>query len=259
MSWNHGRLISKAKNNTDLINSARNLIQDFRDARSELSDKFPYLVDTANVLEEIDKSIALVQQEETLHTATVIKEIKETIKKTSYISQEGARQVRVRKRDVAKRGVTVDYPNKHKNTFKPMPKWLVKRRDELNRRILCAQVGLMGNTEEGFEILRDVLLETSAKVKGVLDLDLVLATRLQNASMTGPFQPNKDFEGDEVARQDEKQNTSNCSLEAVKPEDAEEDWVFDNVTLNQARAMAGEIGVKGWTETAKVVPRGGCR
>ncbi|KAM0559499.1 hypothetical protein ACHAPJ_004529 [Fusarium lateritium] len=257
MSASHGRLIAKAKNEAQLIDSARKLMQEFRDTRSELDDDFPYLVDTTNILEEIDKSIVLVQQEDTLQTATVIREVKQIIKRMSYISQEGARAVRMRKRDVAKRGAS-DYPSRYKNTFRPMPKWLIERRDLLSKCILCAQVGLTGNTKDGFEIQRDVLLEMSVKVKAVIGLDLVLLTWLQNA-YDGPLQFDKAFERELAELQDQKQNTPVFNVEEAKSDDTEEDWAFDNVTSNQAIAMAGDTGVQGWTEAAKTPPRRGCR
>ncbi|KAJ4261451.1 hypothetical protein NW762_006876 [Fusarium torreyae] len=257
MSACHGRSIARAKNEAQLIDSARKLIQEFRDSRSELDDDFPHLVDTSDLLDEIDKSIALVRQEDTLQTATVIREVKQNIKRMGYINQEGARAVRVRKRDMAKRGAT-DYPNRYKNTFRPMPKWLIERRDLLNKCVLCAQVGLTGNTKDGFEIHRDVLLEMSAKVKAVIGLDLVLVTWLQNA-YDGPLQFDKAFERELAELQDQKQNTPECNPEQAKSDDAEEDWVFDNVTRNQAHAMAGDPGVQAWTEAAKTPPRRGCR
>ncbi|KAF4448856.1 hypothetical protein F53441_7792 [Fusarium austroafricanum] len=243
-SWHAGYFIRNAKNNAGLIENSRKLIQDLRNARLEIGDDCPSLVETATELDELDKSLVLVQQEDELHTAAVIKEIKNTILKVHYISETAVRITRVKKRAVEKKGPDAPIPKKHFHTFRPMPKWVIKDRDQLDKAILCAHVGLVRNMEGGLELQRDKLFELSAKVKEVLGIDLVLATRLRDTPtvIIDIAASEKEFKGEGAVEP---------SLKDVRSEDVGEGCAYDNITLSLARVVAGETGAQGWAEVAK--------
>ncbi|KAK2938167.1 hypothetical protein FoTM2_001385 [Fusarium oxysporum f. sp. vasinfectum] len=204
-SWQSGHFIGRVKSHDELIENARKLIQDFQNARSEIGDDFPSLVETAIELEELDKSVALVQQEESLRTAAVIREIKGTIRSVHYQSWEAVR------------------------------------------------VGIIGNEKDGFSIRPDKVFEMNEKAKDVLGIHMVLALRLWDEPTCiggqGTY-PDDESKGEGAGQ--------HCTaVEGIDDEkhDAEESSVYDNITLDQARAMAGEVGVQGWTEAARLQPR----
>ncbi|KAM0349680.1 hypothetical protein ACHAPU_003509 [Fusarium lateritium] len=225
-------------------------MQEIRENLLKINNDFPHLVDLSNRLEELDKSVALVQQEEALQTATAVRVMKVINKSAQYIAGESARMAKVQRRVVDKNGPGALISPKHKNTFRAMPRWLTGYKDDLDQRILCAQVGLVGTIESGFSIQSDVLFETSAKVKEVLGIDLVLATRLRDTSATvdGVTHMIECFQKGETERKD-----SGVS-EGTTPDEEEQDCVYENVTIGFARAIADDIGVQAWNEAAKVLP-----
>ncbi|WKT38668.1 hypothetical protein QSH57_000486 [Fusarium oxysporum f. sp. vasinfectum] len=232
-SWQSGHFIGRVKSHDELIENARKLIQDFQNARSEIGDDFPSLVETAIELEELDKSVALVQQEESLRTAAVIREIKGTIRSVHYQSWEAVRR--------------------YIHSFRPMPKWVIRTKDNLDNAILCAQVGIIGNEKDGFSIRPDKVFEMNEKAKDVLGIHMVLALRLWDEPTCiggqGTY-PDDESKGEGAGQH-------GTAVEGIDDEkhDAEESSVYDNITLDQARAMAGEVGVQGWTEAARLQPR----
>ncbi|KAF6529067.1 hypothetical protein HZS61_000379 [Fusarium oxysporum f. sp. conglutinans] len=252
-SWQSGHFIGRVKSHDELIENARKLIQDFQNARSEIGDDFPSLVETAIELEELDKSVALVQQEESLRTAAVIREIKGTIRSVHYQSWEAVRVVGKKKKAVEKNGPDAMVPKRYIHSFRPMPKWVIRTKDNLDNAILCAQVGIIGNEKDGFSIRPDKVFEMNEKAKDVLGIHMVLALRLWDEPTCiggqGTY-PDDESKGEGAGQH-------GTAVEGIDDEkhDAEENSVYDNITLDQARAMAGEVGVQGWTEAARLQPR----
>ncbi|KAG5760052.1 hypothetical protein H9Q72_011828 [Fusarium xylarioides] len=252
-SWQSGHFIGRVKSHDELIKNARKLIQDFQNARSEIGDDFPSLVETAIELEELDKSVALVQQEESLRTAAVIREIKGTIRNVHYQSWEAVRVVGKKKKAVEKNGPDAMVPKRYIHSFRPMPKWVIRTRDNLDNAILCAQVGIIGNEKDGFSIQPDKVFDMDGKVKDVLGIHMVLALRLRDEpTCIDGWSISPD---DEVKSEETRQHATAVEGIDKGTHDAEESPVYENVTLDQARAMAGEDGVQGWTEAAKLQPR----
>ncbi|KAL7761242.1 hypothetical protein ACKLNR_007777 [Fusarium oxysporum f. sp. zingiberi] len=252
-SWQSGHFIGRVKSHDELIENARKLIQDFQNARSEIGDDFPSLVETAIELEELDKSVALVQQEESLRTAAVIREIKGAIRSVHYQSWEAVRVVGKKKKAVEKNGPDAMIPKRYIHSFRPMPKWVIRTKDNLDNAILCAQVGIIGNEKDGFSIRPDKVFEMNGKAKDVLGIHMVLALRLWDEPTCiggqGTY-PDDESKGEGAGQH-------GTAVEGIDDEkhDAEESSVYDNITLDQARAMAGEVGVQGWTEAARLQPR----
>ncbi|KAF5629743.1 uncharacterized protein FTJAE_8492 [Fusarium tjaetaba] len=252
-SWQSGHFIGRVKSHDELIENARKLIQDFQNARSEIGDDFPSLVETAIELEELDKSVALIQQEESLRTAAVIREIKGTIRSVHYQSWEAVRVVGKKRKAVEKNGPDAMVPKRYIHSFRPMPKWVIRTRDNLDNAILCAQVGIIGDEKDGFSIRPDKVFEIDGKVKDVLGIHMVLALRLQDEPTCidrRSFSPD-----DESKSEGTRQHVT--AIEGIDKEthDAEESPVYENITLDQARVMAGEDGVQGWTEAARLQPQ----
>ncbi|KAL9575678.1 hypothetical protein ACKAV7_000476 [Fusarium commune] len=251
-SWQSGHFIERVKSHDELIENARKLIQDFHNARSEIGDDFPSLVETAIELEELDKSVALIQQEESLRTAAVIREIKGTIRSVHYQSWEAVRVVGKKKKTVEKNGPDAMVPKRYIHSFRPMPKWVIRTKENLDNAVLCAQVGIIGNEKDGFSIRPDKVFGMNGKVKDVLGIHMVLASRLWDEPTC--------IDGRSISPDDECKGEGARHGTAVEGKDnethdAEEISVYDNVTLDQARAMAGEVGVQSWTEAARLQPR----
>ncbi|KAF4498590.1 hypothetical protein FAGAP_5223 [Fusarium agapanthi] len=245
--------IGRVKSHNELIENARKLIQDFQNARSEIGDDFPSLVETAIELEELGKSVALVQQEESLRTAAVIREIKGIIRSVHYQSWEAVRVVGKKKKAVEKNGPDAMVPKTYIHSFRSMPKWVIRTRDDLDNAILCAQVGIIGNDKDGFSIRPDKVSEMDGKVKDVLGIHMVLALRLwdEPTCIDGrSISPDAESKGEGT-----RQYVTAAEWIDKETHDVEGGFVYENVTLDQARAMAGENGVQGWTEAAGLQPR----
>ncbi|KAF5678718.1 hypothetical protein FDENT_8889 [Fusarium denticulatum] len=251
-SWQSGHFIGRVKSHDELIENACKLIQDFQNARSEIGDDFPSLVETAIELEELDKSVALIQREESLRTAAVIREIKGTIRSVHYQSWEAVRVVGKKRKAVEKNGPDAMVPKRYIHSFRPMPNWVIRTRDNLDNAILCAQVGIIGNKKDGFSIRPHKVFEIDGKVKDVLGIHMVLALRFRDEPTC--------IDGQSMSPDDESKSEGSRqhvnAIEGIDKEthDAEESPVYENITLDQARVMAGEDGVQGWTEAARLQP-----
>ncbi|KLP11142.1 hypothetical protein CEK26_000431 [Fusarium fujikuroi] len=252
-SWQSGHFIGRVKSHDELIENARKLIQDFQNARSEIGDDFPSLVETAIELEELDKSIALVQREESLRTAAVIREIKGTIRSVHYQSWEAVRVVGKKKKAVEKNRPDAMVPKRYIHSFRPMPKWAIRTRDNLDNAILCAQVGVIGNEKVGFSTRPHEVFEMDGKVKDVLGIHMVLALRMWDDPTC--VDGRGISLGDESNSKETRQHGTAVEGEDKETHNPEGNDVYGNVTLDQARAMAGEDGVQGWTEAARLQPR----
>ncbi|KAF4943330.1 hypothetical protein FGADI_13495 [Fusarium gaditjirri] len=252
-SWQSGHFIGRVRSHDELIENARKLIQDFQNARSEISDDFPSLVETAIELEELDKSVALVQQEESLRTAAVIRGIKGTIRGVHYQSWEAVRVVGKKKKAIEKNGPDAMVPKRYIYSFRPMPKSVIRTKDNLDHAILCAQVGIGGNEKDGFYIRPDKVFEMNGKVKNVLGIHMVLSSRLwdEPTCIDGrSISPDDECKGEGA-----HQHSTAVEGKDNETHDVEESSVYDNVDLDQARAMAGEVGVQCWTEAAQLQRR----
>ncbi|KAF4334607.1 hypothetical protein FBEOM_11557 [Fusarium beomiforme] len=232
-----------------LIENARKLIQDFRNAHSELGGDIPSLAETDVEIEQLDKSVTLVQQEEALHNAAVIREIKNTIKGIHSQSWEAVRIAAKKKRAIEKNGPDAMVPKRYFHSFRPMPKWTIRRKNDLDKAILCAQVGVAGNKKDGFMIQPDEVFRMSGKVTDAIGIHLVLALRLWDVPtdivgrLTSP---------DKASEEGVHQHGTAVDGAANDMLHNEQDSVYDNITLDWARAMAGDAGVEGWTEAAKL-------
>ncbi|KAF9776547.1 hypothetical protein IL306_005234 [Fusarium sp. DS 682] len=198
------------------------------------------------------KSVALVQQEEALHTAAVIREIKNAIRGVHYQSWEAVRIAGKKKKAVEKNGPDAMVPKRYFHSFRPMPKWTIWRKDDLDKAILCAQIGIAGNENDGYMIQPHKVFEMSGKVKDVIGIHMVLAFRLWDAptDIVGrAVTPGRNSEGGL-----DQNGVAVEGADDEKPHN-EQDSVYDNITLDQARAIAGEAGVQGWAEAAKLAPQ----
>ncbi|RGP72753.1 hypothetical protein FSPOR_2500 [Fusarium sporotrichioides] len=245
-------IIAEAKSSTDLIKSARKLIQDFRDAQSSLRDDIPNLIETAKAVEELDKPVTLVQQEGNLHTAAVIREIKSIIRLIHHANGLCDWAIPRQKKAVTKNGLKAGVPTKLKYTFRAASRWVVKRRDALEKGILCAQVGLVGNMEGTFKVQYETLFHASAKVREMIGMELILAMSLRRTMVTitdEAIESNKHVGGERI---EQERTKSDIQPKDTKSGDTAEDWVYDNITEDQARGIAGEAGVQGWKEAVKL-------
>jgi hypothetical protein len=182
----------------------------------------------------------------------VIREIKSTVRSVHYQSWEAVRIVGKKKKAVEKNGPDAMVPKRYFHSFRPMPKWVIRSKDKLDEAILCAQVGIFGNEQDGFSIQSDKVFEMNGKVKDALGIHMVLALRLwdEPTDIVGrTVSPDDESKGEGAHQHD----TAVEGLDNEKP-DEEVGCVYDNITLDQARAMAGEVGVQAWTEAARLQP-----
>ncbi len=135
-------------------------------------------------LDCLDRSLSLVRDEEALQTAAVaqqvrgIAEVAEDLR--SFLDTLAAEQ---QKRSIPQLIHSLKSGDKEDKQVADILDRLDRARDLLVLQVSVAQVGVMGNLEEGFSVAFGMLMDTNKKVNAVLGTNLVLAERLQNREL----------------------------------------------------------------------------
>lgn len=124
---------------------------------------------------------------------------------------------------------------------------LDRANQDLGLRISVAQVGLLGDLQDGFRVAHGVLMQTNGRVRDVLGMNLALMDRLRERpvasdgtiplsadDMDGLEMPSARVAADEPAANDEAAQTD----------------IHDNVTLGQSLITTGNVGVEAWHKAA---------
>ncbi|KAK7571480.1 hypothetical protein V3481_018692 [Fusarium oxysporum f. sp. vasinfectum] len=124
---------------------------------------------------------------------------------------------------------------------------LDRARNELRLRISVAQVGLLGNLQDGFRVAFGVLEQTNTMVNKVLGINLALMDIVKNQTLQ---QTGQTVDGTITVNTDDV-----LAIGMPAPDDtasmnssneARETNAYGKVTLGHARIMTGNIGVEGW-------------
>ncbi|KNB04914.1 hypothetical protein FOXG_16269 [Fusarium oxysporum f. sp. lycopersici 4287] len=200
-------------------------------------------------LDAIDESLGLVREEEKLQTARVELQVKAitniATELRSFLDNLAARQ---REKAVSQFFHALKSGDKDDKKLQGILDQLDRARNELGLRISVAQVGLLGNLQDGFRVAFGVLEQTNTRVNKVLGINLALLDIVKNRALqqtADGFIPVNVADILAMGMSAPDNTTSMSSSNEVR-----ETNIYGNVTLGQARIMTGNIGVEGWQKMA---------
>lgn len=135
-------------------------------------------------LDAIDESLSLVREEERLQTARVELQVKAitdvATELRSFLDNLAARQ---REKAISQFFHALKSGDKDDKKLQGILDQLDRARNELGLRISVAQVGLLGNLQDGFRVAFGVLEQTNARVNKVLGINLALMDIVKNRAL----------------------------------------------------------------------------
>ncbi|KAG7429242.1 hypothetical protein Forpi1262_v009329 [Fusarium oxysporum f. sp. raphani] len=245
-------VIGAAASVIGIIGAAFTVIQEIRNARARVRGTSETLDNMSKHLDAIVESLSLVREEERLQTARVelqgkaITDVATELR--SFLDNLAARQ---REKTVSQFFHALKSGDKDDKKLQGILDQLDRARNELGLRISVAQVGLLGNLQDGFRVAFGVLEQTNTRVNKVLGINLALMDIVKNQALQQTGQTvdgtiavdTADVLAIGMSAPDDtpSMNSSN---------EARETNIYGNVTLGQARIMTGNIGVEGWQKMA---------
>lgn len=180
-----------------LLETAISLVKTTQSARQQVKELPKKCSDTATQLEGLVQSLSLVKSEPALQTASVMSQVEAII--------DVAEELRdlletLRKRQEKSSGHQMMHAltigDEEKKQITSIVGRVDSARAELTLRIIVAQVGLIGNLNDGFRVVSLTLAEVNNKVNSCLGTDLVLAEMTRGrapdagepSKITGSFQ-----------------------------------------------------------------------
>jgi hypothetical protein len=158
-----------------LISTAITLVEQVQNARKCVKGRPKVMRNVAKQLKDLSQSLALVKEEKRIQTPCVkgqvkaVIEVAEELKK--YFHDLESRQ----KRDpILAFFHALKAGNSEEKELDNILARLGSAKDELLFRISVTNVGLVGNIDDGFRVVRDVLTETNDHVKKLVARDLEL-------------------------------------------------------------------------------------
>ncbi|KAJ9419048.1 hypothetical protein FOXG_16109 [Fusarium oxysporum f. sp. lycopersici 4287] len=232
-----------------IIGAAFTVIQEIRSARGRVQGTSETLDNMSKHLDAIDESLGLVREEEKLQTARVELQVKAitniATELRSFLDNLAARQ---REKAVSQFFHALKSGDKDDKKLQGILDQLDRARNELGLRISVAQVGLLGNLQDGFRVAFGVLEQTNTRVNKVLGINLALLDIVKNRALqqtADGFIPVNVADILAMGMSAPDNTTSMSSSNEVR-----ETNIYGNVTLGQARIMTGNIGVEGWQKMA---------
>jgi hypothetical protein len=167
-----------------IIGAAFTVIQEIRNARGRVQGTSETLNNVSKHLDAIEESLRLVHEEERLQTARVELQVKAITKVAtqlqSFLDSLTARQ---REKAVSQFFHALKSGDKDDKKLQDILDQLDRARNELGLRISVAQVGLLGNLQDGFRVAFGVLEQTNTKVNKVLGINLALMDIVKNQAL----------------------------------------------------------------------------
>jgi hypothetical protein len=166
------------------------VIQEVRNAQDRVKGASKTLDSLSKQLDSLNRSLSLVRDEKALQTAAVGQQVRDITEVAgelrSFLDALAAEQ---QKRSIPQLIHSMKSGDKEDKQLAGILNRLDRARDLLVLQVSVAQVGVMGNLEEGFCVAFDMLMDTNKKVNAVLGTNLVLAERLQNRGLqqTGAY------------------------------------------------------------------------
>ncbi|KAL9573930.1 hypothetical protein ACKAV7_001922 [Fusarium commune] len=235
-----------------IIGAAFTVIQEIRSAQGRVQGISETLDNVSKHLDAIDESLRLVREEERLQTARVELQVKAitdvATELRSFLDNLAARQ---REKAVPQFFHALKSGDKDDKKLQGILDQLDRARNELGLRISVAQVGLLGNLQDGFRVAFRILEQTNTRVNKVLGINLALMDIVKNRALQQTGQTADGFipvnAADMLAMgMSAPDNTTSMS----SSNEVRETNIYGNVTLGQARIMTGNIGVEGWQKMA---------
>ncbi|KAF5231404.1 hypothetical protein FAUST_9267 [Fusarium austroamericanum] len=222
-----------------IIDAAFTVIQEIHSARDRVKGTSETLDNVSKHLDTIVESLSLVREEEKVANGQ------------SRAASEDNLTARQQKKAVSQFFHALKSGDEDDKKLQSILDRLKRARNELRLRISVAQVGLLGNLQDGFQVAFSVLKQTNTRVNKVLRINLTLMDIVKNRALqqtgqtvdrTVPVNAS-DMLAIGMSASDNTPSM-NSSNETVKTN------IYGNVTLGQARIMTGNIGVEGWYKMA---------
>lgn len=161
--------------------SAITLVQQVRKARDSINGTSQTLEDITNQLNTLESTLSLVKEEEKLQTASVGQQLQAIVEVAEELSGFFNKIKAEQERQAIRRFLhALKSGDKDDIELSAIFNRLDSARLELVLRISLAQVGLIGNLQDGFSVALGVLQETNANVKQIIGRDLTLAVRVKD-------------------------------------------------------------------------------
>ncbi|KAJ4157885.1 hypothetical protein NW765_017772 [Fusarium oxysporum] len=167
-----------------IIGAVFTVIQEIRSARGRVQGTSETPDNVSKHLDTIDESLSLVREEVRLQTARVELQVKAitdvATELRSFLDNLAARQ---REKAVSQFFHALKSGNKDDKELQGILDQLDRARNELRLRISVAQVGLLGNLQDGFRVAFGVLEQTNTRVNKVLGINLALMDIVKNQAL----------------------------------------------------------------------------
>ncbi|RYP20570.1 hypothetical protein DL765_002727 [Monosporascus sp. GIB2] len=233
-----------------LAGTACTLIQETRKARDRVRGTSQTLDEISQQLTALERSVRPVEEKAALQTAAVEQQVAAITGVAAELkSLFGKLATDQQRRPMTQLARAVRFGDKDERELRGILDRLDRARDEFVLRASVAQVGLVGNLQDGFHVAFDVLQETNEKVKQVLDIHLALLVRLrdrasQQRGTYGGMIPLNADDVEELGLGETRDATRDAATST------NETSIYSNVTLGQARIMTGNVGIADWQRVA---------
>lgn len=259
ISENQADAVGIASGTITFLNAAFRIIQETRKARDRVRGASQRLDDVSEQLSPIERSLKLVEEEENLHTASVETQVKTVTVVTEelkafldHLSELQQRKPTTRLLHALRAG------DKEDEELKDILSRLDRSNNELGKRIQLAQVGLVGNLQDGFKVAYGVLVKTDKKVNEILGVGLALMSLIKKRRLpqmgtcnilSGNMYADTFLLGGSVSIDISDLEDLENNLGGASTSKDEREFV-DNITLDQARVMMGDVGLEDWQKAA---------
>uniref|UniRef100_A0A8H7TTP1 Uncharacterized protein n=1 Tax=Bionectria ochroleuca TaxID=29856 RepID=A0A8H7TTP1_BIOOC len=238
-----------------IIGAAFTVIQEIRNARGRVQGTSETLDNVSKHLDAVDESLSLVREEKGLQTARVELQVKAITDVATelrlFLDNLATRQ---REKAVSQFFHALKSGDKDDKNLQGILDQLDRARNELGLRISVAQVGLLGNLQDGFRVAFGILELTNTRVNKVLGINLALMDIVKNQALQQTGQTGQTVDGTIAV-----DTADVLAIGMPAPDDtpsmnssneARETNIYGNVTLGQARIMTGNIGLECWQKMA---------
>ncbi|KAI1311510.1 hypothetical protein F5Y03DRAFT_343345 [Xylaria venustula] len=230
-----------------LIREIVSLTRQTQAARNKVEGASKTLNKTSEQLPQLESSLNLVLHLEPLRTAAIERQLHSILGIAIELKQVLEKPKSNRQQNCLRRFIhALKEGGKEDEALQELYDPLERARDMLCMRIQTARVGLVGNLRDGFSVVFNILTKTNTQVRQVLGIDLALMERL------GPRAADRKDGMLPLDASDEKElglNEQAARGDITAPQS--EASFYDNITLDQARTMMGDVVEENWWRVAQ--------
>lgn len=159
-----------------LLETAISLVKTIQAARRQVKELPKTLSDTSTQLEGLVQSLNLVKSEPALQTASVMVQVEAIIDVAEELRDLLEKLLKRQEKSSGRQMMhVITSGDEDEKLITSIVSRVDSARAELTLRIVVAQVGLIGNLNDGFRVASITLAEVNEKVNGCLGSNLVLA------------------------------------------------------------------------------------